>query len=105
LVQSHRFNEEFASLRANPRIMAALEEALRELDFTAPGQWVKPDGGLADPNLDYLRCILERALQSARMEQEVNTDALRGLVREVPDWIPDIRHPVIEALGRVERAI
>lgn len=85
------------------RVVTALSVAEREVARALGQGWLTPDGTPAHGNLLRLQEQLRDARQRAESGENPKRAEFAGLVRWVTDWIPSIDHPLVAALGNVER--
>ena len=84
-------------------VLREVESALREVARARKQKWQLADGCSAESLLTKLDSDL-RAL-ARDLEAGRRPGPLRGIVRWVSDWIPDLDDPLLPAVGRVERAL
>ena len=89
---------------SNRELLTAIDEASRELASVSASNWVLPDGSSADTRLERLASQLDAIRHQAAAGQAIQCSDVVALVRWVADWIPDIDHPVVHALGDIGRA-
>ena len=85
-------------------LLLALDEAIRELTRAQREDWRLFDARPATDRLTLLSNQLESALRRVQAGDELSRGEFSGLVRWLTDWIPNVDDPLVEALGKVERA-
>lgn len=58
-----------------------------------------------EPKLARLEVVLQSALESGNSISAATQAELKGLSRWVADWIPDLDHPLLDAVHRVAQHV
>ncbi len=89
---------------SNPGLLLAIDEASRELANAGADNWSLPDGTSAAGRLELLSSQLQKMRDEASAGRDIECSDLIGLLRWVTDWIPNIDHPLVHAIGEIGRA-
>lgn len=85
----------------NARFNSDLKFALKQIPRARRNGWRGFQGESLEPKLARLEVILQSALESSNLISATALAELKGLPRWVADWIPDLDHPLLDALYRV----
>lgn len=80
----------------------SLEVALTEVSRARAKKWSGFDGQSLEPKLSRLEAILRMELQNSGDGHSSRTE-LTELTRWVADWIPDLDHPLLDAVSAVQQ--
>jgi hypothetical protein len=89
---------------SNRELLVAIDEASRELANASASNWSLPDGTSAVARLERLASQLQTMRDQAATGNDVDCSGVVDLVRWVTDWIPDVNHPLVHAIGDIGRA-
>ena len=78
-----------------PDLERLIVDAIHEIDLAKDEAWVLLDGHDASGHLERLRENLTHLRGNPSAPR-------RGLTRSVSDWIPDLEHPLVRLLSRIE---
>ena len=80
----------------------ALRAALAEIRAAKDERWLGFEGEDLNPKLERLESTLQAALERLTIGQLSDSGGCTGLAKWVADWIPDLEHPLLEHLHKIE---